>query len=207
MAEGIWYNTDLEEVQILEYGRNLQDIVNNIAKHEDRFERNRLCESVVELMILLNPKIKEEENYLQKLWDHLHIISNFSIDIDGPFESPTREELAQKPEKVPYKDIRIKYRFYGRNLQKMVDYACKMEDGEFKDAFINHIASFMVNSSKLWNEETLETDALIEHIAKLSNGELIVDTSRLELFYDKRKPISKNKSGKYNNKSKRKKRR
>ena len=67
MAEGIWYNTDLEEVQILEYGRNLQDIVNNIAKHEDRFERNRLCESVVELMILLNPKIKEEENYLQKL--------------------------------------------------------------------------------------------------------------------------------------------
>jgi len=205
MAEGIWYNTDLEEVQILEYGRNLQDIVNNIAQHEDRYERNRLCESVVELMILLNPKIKEEENYLQKLWDHLHVISDFKLDIDGPFEAPTKETLSQKPQKVPYKDVRIKYRFYGRNLQKMVDFACQMEDGEKKETFVNHIASFMANSSRAWNEEALETETLLDHISKLSNGQLKINPDNLNLFYDKRKPIPKNIRN--NNRQKRKKRR
>jgi len=200
---GILYNTEDEAMVISEYGRNVQKMVSEILKVNDRIRRTELAEGIVQIMISLNPQIKELDNYEQKLWDHLHIISDFKLDVDGPFPSPSPENVHRPPEAIPYKDELIKFRFYGRNLQQMVEKATEMEESEMKTALLNYIASFMVNSSRNWNDENLDDSAVIEHMKMLSKGELNLNPEALEIHIEHR--IKKNKPHKSNLKRKKKK--
>ena len=68
----------------------------------------------------------------------------------------------------------------------MVERAAEMEEGETKSAFVNYIASFMVNSSRNWNDENLSPETVTQHLGILSKDELKVDAEGLDLFIDKR---------------------
>lgn len=201
------YNTEEDPLVISEYGRNVQGMVQQVMKVEDRVERTKLAEGVVDVMISLNPQIKELEDYEHKLWDHLYIISGYELDVDGPYPKPEPEKVNKPPEAVPYKDELIKFRFYGRNLQQMVERAAAMEDSEMKNALINYIASFMVNTSRNWNDENLDNKAVITHLNTLSKGQLSLSPEDLEIHIEHRARKPKpNKPYKSNNKRNKKKR-
>lgn len=198
------YNTQQSPMVISEYGRIIQELVVEIAELNDRIERTKLAEGIVQVMISLNPQVKELDDYEHKLWDHLYIISNFSLDVDGPFEPPTPEGVAKNPEPIPYKDELIKFRFYGRNLQTMVEEAVNIEDEAIRKAFINYIGSFMVNSSRNWNDENLDKQTVITHLKTLSKGTLELTEDDLEIYIDNnrgKRPYkgNKNKGAKTNN--------
>ena len=195
MEHKMVYNTQTEPMVISEYGRSVQNMVEHICSIEDRIKRNQLAETMIQVMINLNPAVKELENYKQKLWDHLFIISDYKLDVDSPFEKPNRETVEQKPQSIPYKDELIKFRFYGRNLQTMVEQAADMEEGELKSAFINYIASFMVNSSRNWNDENLDKATVIDHLASLSKGKLQLTEEDLLLHIEANRNRS-NRNGK-----------
>ena len=110
------YNTQRPDLLLSEYGRGMQKMVDKVVEVPDRELRSKLSVSLMNVMINLNPSIKDLDNYQQKLWDHLHIMSGFKLDIDGPYPKPVPEQIHQKPELVPYNNVRIKFRFYGRNL-------------------------------------------------------------------------------------------
>ncbi len=186
------YNTQAEPMAISEYGRSVQEMVEHICTIPDRIKRNELARTMIQIMINLNPAVKELEDYEHKLWDHLFIISDFELDVDGPFEKPSREAVEKKPEQIPYKDELIKFRFYGRNLQTMVEQAAEMEDPEIKEAFINYIASFMVNSSRNWNDENLDKATVIEHLRTLSKGTLNLTEDDLQIHIEANRTRSKN---------------
>ncbi|MDX5321675.1 MAG: DUF4290 domain-containing protein, partial [Bacteroidota bacterium] len=102
---------------------------------------------------------------------------------DSPFPMPEREAMSKKPERIPYQDNMIRFRFYGRNVQNMVLAATEMEEGETRTAFINLIASFMLNSCKNWNEENLSEEAISEHMRILSGGKLELSPSEITILY------------------------
>ena len=124
------------------------------------------------------------------------------MDVDGPYPKPEPESVGRDPEAIPYKDELIKFRFYGRNLQQMVEKATEMEDSEMKSALLNYIASFMVNSSRNWNDENLDESTVIDHMKTLAKGELNLNPEDLEIHIEHR--IKRNKSNKSNNKRKKK---
>ncbi|MBO6515550.1 MAG: DUF4290 domain-containing protein [Bacteroidia bacterium] len=200
MEHNMAYNTQSEPLVISEYGRSVQEMVKHMCSVPDRIKRNELARTMIQIMINLNPGVKELENYEQKLWDHLYIISNFELDVDGPFEKPSRESVEQKPQRIPYKDELIKFRFYGRNLQTMVEQAIEIEDQEIKTAFINYIASFMVNSSRNWNDENLDKATVIQHLRTLSKGALNLTEDDLHIHIEANR--NRNKNGKPKNKAK-----
>jgi hypothetical protein len=179
------YNTQRSDLILSEYGRGLQKMVDKVTDVPDRELRSKLSISLMNVMINLNPTIKDLDNYQQKLWDHLHIMSGFKLDIDGPFPKPVPELLHQKPEPIPYNNVRIKFRFYGRNLQYMVDRALKIEEVEIKQSFINMIASFMTNSSRNWNNENLTPDVITEHLKMLSGNRLHLNSEDLNIHVEK----------------------
>jgi len=193
MEHNMVYNTENEGLNISEYGRSVQEMVKHICNIPDRIKRNELAKTMIQVMINLNPSVKELDNYEQKLWDHLYIISDFELDVDGPFEKPNRESVEQKPDPIPYKDELIKFRFYGRNLQTMVEEAAEMDDPEIKKAFINYIASFMVNSSRNWNDENLDKATVIDHLSTLAKGNLQLTEDDLEIHIDSYRSRNKNK--------------
>jgi len=198
------YNTQRPGLILSEYGRGMQKMVDKVTDVSDRELRSRLSVSLMNVMINLNPAIKELDNYQQKLWDHLHIMSDFKLDIDGPYPKPVPELIHQKPELIPYNNVRIKFRFYGRNLQYMVDRATRVDDNDIKNSFINMIASFMTNSSRNWNNENLTPEVITEHLKILSKDRLHLNSEDLSIHVEK--DIKRNKghfkpSGNNNNRN------
>lgn len=166
------YNTQREKLSFSEYGRNVQKMVEHVVKIEDTAKRNQLAKTIVAIMANLNPGIKEYGDFQHKLWDHIHAISDFTLDVEGPFPAPARENLNKKPDALEYPTSHIKFRYYGRNVQNMIKKAADMAEGPAKTAFINMIASFMKNSSKAWNDEILLPEQICEHLETISDGKL-----------------------------------
>lgn len=201
MRHEIKYNTEQEELKISEYGRNIQEYVQLICGMEEKEVRTKLTNGLVSIISFMNPTLKQQEGYEQIIWDHLHIISDLKLDVDCPYPIPQLEEVYSKPDPLGYDTNRIRFRFYGRNLQLMVEKAASMKEGEDRESFINIIASFMFNSSRNWNDENLSKDVITDHILTLSKGKLKLDPESLNITIEAihRKNYSNNKSN-HNNK-------
>ncbi len=69
----------------------------------------------------LQPHLRDVPDFQHKLWDQLFIMSNFELDADSPYEKPSKELLAERPEPLKYPQNHPKYRFYGNNIKTMID--------------------------------------------------------------------------------------
>ncbi|MEX1000735.1 MAG: DUF4290 domain-containing protein [Crocinitomicaceae bacterium] len=174
------YNTERPKMQIPEYGRNVQKMVDYAVSLGDKEERNKVANAIIKVMGELNPHLRDVEEYKPKLWTHLLIMSDFQLDVDFPYEKPEREKLAAKPESVPYPQSPIKIGHYGKNVEKMIDIACEMEKGEEREALEKHIGSLMKRFHLTFNSTFVEDETILEHLAKLSDGRIqLSDTSFL----------------------------
>ncbi len=137
------YNTQLKKLALPEYGRNIQQMVDYCCKIEDREERTRCAYSIIRSMGNLFPHLRDEADYKHKLWDHLAIMSDFKLDIDYPCEIVKEENLESKPEPMTYKLENIKFRHYGKTIERMIERACEYPEGEERDALVMLIANHM----------------------------------------------------------------
>jgi Domain of unknown function (DUF4290) len=169
------YNTQRGKLKISEYGRNVQKMIDYTVLIEDREKRTRTAYAIVSIMSHLNPGVKDSTDYQRTLWDHMHIISGFRLDVDGPFSEPNKEELFKKPEKIPYSNNKIKYRHYGKNIQGIIEKAIEYEDGAEKEALIRTIANHLKKSYLNWNRESVNDETIAKHLSDLSFGKLNLD--------------------------------
>ena len=84
-----------------EYGRHVQKMINYVKNIEDREKRNEQIRAVLTTMGVLNPSLRDINDFKHKLWDHVQIISDFDIDIDSPYPIPTKDTFATKPNVIP----------------------------------------------------------------------------------------------------------
>lgn len=178
------YNTQRNRLQIPEYGRNIQKLVEYALSVEDKDQRTRVAYFIVNIMAQMNPSVKESGDYRHKLWDHLHIISDFKLDVDSPFEAPSPEKLTQRPERLPYGSQRIRFRHYGKNLNAMIDKAVEFEDGEEKKALIQIIANHMKKSYLTWNRDSVNDELILKHLEVLSDEQLDLENVRFQSTSD-----------------------
>ncbi len=178
------YNTSRELMTISEYGRHIQEYVHHLQSIADRGERTRFAHALIAVMGTLNPEVKLQSNYKEKLWGHLQQIADYALDVDCEYELPTEEERTLKPKQIGYAETNIKFRFYGRNLQNMVDRLATMDDSEVKQEILNTVASFMYNSCRNWNNENLSKEVIAEHMNVLSKGKLTLSADEFEITQD-----------------------
>ena len=166
------YNTTRNKLKISEYGRNVQKLVRLAKTIEDREKRTKFAKVIVQIMGQMNPSIRDSGDFRHKLWDHLHIIADFELDVDSPYPAPTRELLEAKPEKLGYSNNTIRYKMYGANIVKIIDKAKDFEEGPEKDALVHAIANHLKKSYLNWNRESVDDDQIFEHLKTLSTGNL-----------------------------------
>jgi len=166
------YNAEREKLIIPEYGRHIQKLVNHCIALEDREERNKMAEAIVHVMGNMQPHLRDVPDFQHKLWDQIFIMSDYRLDVDTPYPKPEREVLQAKPEPLAYPRSASKYRFYGNNIQIMIDTALTWEDGEMKDALVYAIANHMKKCYLNWNKDTVDDDVILSHLKELSGGKL-----------------------------------
>lgn len=95
------YTSELKRLVLPEYGRNVQQMVDHCMTIEDKAERTRCANTIINIMGNLFPHLRDIEDFKHKLWDHLAIMSDFKLDIDYPYEIIKKENLHTVPESVP----------------------------------------------------------------------------------------------------------
>lgn len=168
------YNTTRKKLILAEYGRNVQNMVAYICSLPTREERNRHAQVVIDLMGFLNPHLRDVADFKHKLWDHLHIISDFKIDVDSPYPKPSPDAIHFKPEPLTYPQQRIRFKHYGKTVEIMIQKAKNIEDEQRKQLMIQSIANFMKMAYVTWNKDTVADETIISDLKELSKGELIL---------------------------------
>ncbi|MCR5548845.1 MAG: DUF4290 domain-containing protein [Bacteroidales bacterium] len=168
------YNTEREKLAMPEYGRNVLKMVEQLKEIEDRDKRTEQARAVVKVMELLNPQVHTQENYEQKLWDHLFMISGYDLDVDAPYPMPEEEAFTTKPVTIPMKGEKIKAAHYGRNIEKIIDLLCDQPDGEVKTETIRSLAIYMRTQYLIWNKDSVADETIFADIEKISGGRLKV---------------------------------
>ena len=165
----LYYNTEREKLQMPEYGRNILRMVEILKSIEDKEQRSLQARAVVKAMEILNPQVHSQENYEQKLWDHLYLIAGLDLDIDAPYPVPSLEEIQSKPQIIPLKNKPVKASHYGRNIESIIDLIAAEPDGEIKTAMIKSLAIYMRQQYLIWNKDSVADETIFKDIEKLSD--------------------------------------
>ncbi|MEP7236682.1 MAG: DUF4290 domain-containing protein [Ferruginibacter sp.] len=171
-TENMEYNTTRNFLIMREYGRHIQKMVEYLLTLEDKEERQRNAYAVIELMGFLNPHLKNVEDFRHKLWDHLFLISDFTLDVESPYPIPTRETLKAKPERLRYPKRYPKFNHLGKNIEVVIDKALKEENPEKKQGFANAVAYYMKLTYSNWHKELVHDDNIQTELSAMTKGEL-----------------------------------
>jgi hypothetical protein len=180
------YNTQQNQLILKEYGRNVQKIVDHIITIEDKEKRNKYAQILVELMRQIHPGMRDSQDYSNKLWDDLYILSGFNLDVDAPYPMPEKTLLGKKPKRVAYNTHELHYKHYGRNVELLIEKAVGMENPEEKQNAIIYIGKLMKNFYGTWNKENVDDAVIVEHLREMSDNRLniSVDKVKAENLFD-----------------------
>ena len=165
------YNTTKDALVMPEYGRNVHNMINHAMSLKDKKKQQECVESIIKFMGQMNPHLRDVKAYTHKLWDHLHIMSNFQLNVDSPYPKPEIQKLYKKPPKMEYSSNNIRFSYYGNTITSMIKKAINMKEPE-KEILTGMIANQMKKSYILFNKSSVDNNVIKQHLNQLSNGEL-----------------------------------
>lgn len=189
------YNTSRPHIILKEYGRNVQKLVEYIRSVPDKDKRTELSVTLIELIKQLTPSLKDQPENPQRLWDDLYIIADFNLDINNPYPVPEPEVLFKKPMKVDYPQTKVRFKHYGKNIEKLVKEALKKEDPAEKEEAIIYLGKLMKTFYGAWNKETLDDSVILNDIKIMSEGKLTLSIDKVreenlfEMLYREKKKL------------------
>ncbi len=191
------YNTQQRRLPLPEYGRSVQNMVDHALTIEDRAERQRCANTIVNIMGGMFPHLRDVADFKQKLWDHLAIMADFKLDIDYPVEIVKKESLEIKPQRIPYSQHDIRFRHYGRFVQDMIKLAVDYQEGEVRNQLIRMIANHMKRDYLNWNKDGVEDQKILDDLCELSGGKIKLSAEDLRLteqrtFIPRRRQMNNN---------------
>jgi hypothetical protein len=203
MSDQFDYNSTRNKLILSEYGRNVQNMVKYIVALPTKEERNRYAQVVIDLMGFLNPHLRDVADFKHKLWDHLHIISDFKIDVDSPYPKPSPDAIHLKPEPLKYPHQRIKYKHYGKTIELMIEKAKSIDEPERKRHMVQAVANFMKMAYVQWNKDSVTDEMILSDLYNLSGGQLKleenVNLNRVEYRANTHTNNNQNNRGRTNN--------
>lgn len=169
------YNTTREALILPEYGRNVQMMANHLLTIQDRNRRTEAAKELVAIMVNMNPTVRDTKDYRQKMWDFLAQLCDYKLDVDFPFPISKAEDLSA-PEKLDYNMNEIRFRHYGFSVERMVNAAVEMPEGEERDALVRMIANTMKRNYVTWNQKSVTDEIIINDLSRLSKGRLTMSS-------------------------------
>ena len=165
----LYYNTEREKLQMPEYGRNVLRMVEQLKDIPDKAKRSEQARAVVKVMETLNPQVHQQENFEQKLWDHLYMIAGYDLDIEAPYPAPLPEAKAIRPMVIPIDKSPVRATHYGRNIESIIDLIAGEPDGDVKTVMIRSLAIYMRQQYLIWNKDSVADQTIFADIEKLSD--------------------------------------
>lgn len=175
------YNTSLPKLQMREYGRNIQKMIDHCVVIEDRDERRKCAYAIAEVMLKTFPELNGESIESRKVWDHINLISEFKLDIDFPCEVTQKDDLQPHLENIPYAKKSERFRVYGSNLVRMIKEISRMEGSVDKDQLIFLVANQMKKLLIGVNADSATDRRVFNDIREISGGAIDINPDSYRL--------------------------
>lgn len=169
------YNTQRPHMILHEYGRNVQNMIAHAMEIENREERNKAAQAIIEVMGQLNPHLRDVDDFKHKLWTHLFVMSKFQLDVDSPYDKPNLEVLYEKPKKMVYPKSKIRFGHYGKYTEQILKETVDEKDEKTKEYIKNSMANFMKKQFLAYNNDTVENNLIARQLSELSGGGLVLE--------------------------------
>ena len=165
------YNTSQTKLINGEYGRHLQKMIECAVEIKDRDLRNQQAKAIVRAMSCFSAGSKDTEDYWNKLWDQLFVISNYRLDVDSPFPKP-QPEIEKRPKSLKYPKRDIRFRPYGVFIEDVINKVTTEKNSEEKEQAVENIANHLKRQYLNWNRDSVNDTLIYEHLDTLSHGKL-----------------------------------
>lgn len=178
------YNSLRKKLIQPEYGRCVQQMVEHALTITDRDKRQQCAETIVALMARMQEKHNNEDDFYQKLWNHLAAISEYKLDIDYPVEIQRADERPEITKHLPYEQHRIQKRHYGYLLEQLVAQLGEMDDSDAdkKEELTVLVANQMKRSLANWNKNVLDDNRVAEDLAQYTDGKIQIDPEHFDFI-------------------------
>ena len=175
--KGLDYNTQREPLRMPEYGRGIQQMVENVMDISDRKQRLEASQVIIGLMEQRMKGTIDKRNLKQTLWDHLYIISGKRLDIDWPFDVSNAEKFLAKPKPLPLpnKGERLPLRHYGRMVAQLAEKLKTMPEGRKREELIKVVANQMKRNLVNWGHGSMDNARVASELEKLTDGTVRLD--------------------------------
>ena len=164
------YNTQRQQLILPEYGRTIQEMVDICVGIEDREERQQCANTIVRIMTIMNPTVRQQPNFEHRLWDHLAIMSDYKLDIDWPFPIVQKAEIQARPKPLKYPMQRIRYRHYGHLLEASMRKLQQLTDAGERQALCAQLANAMKQDLYDFNRGALDERKIRADIESYTEG-------------------------------------
>ena len=193
--KGLDYNIQREKLVLPEYGREVQSMVNHAISLSTKAERQQCAETIIEIMERMFPQSHDSEDYRQKLWDHLAIMSEFKLDIDYPVDVSMAKKIATRPNPVEYPMSKIQVRHYGKMMFEIFDKLKTMQPGDERDELIKITANQMKRNLIQWGHGSSDDEKVASDLLHYTDGkiQLNLDKFQFEKTYEKEPAIRSHK--------------
>jgi len=178
---GLDYNTQREALQLPEYGREIQKMIEVAIALPTKEERLRCAKTIVKLMETKVPQIRSNADYKQTLWDHLYLMSRRQLDIDWPYDVSEAEKIHAKPDPLPLPQTSIRLRHYGRLIEELCEKLKTMPEGSERDELARLTANQMKRDLILWGHGSIDDEKVVDDIARMTDGVIQLNLSQLTL--------------------------
>ena len=152
--KGLDYNTQRKKLIMPEYGREIQKMIDYAITLPEKEDRQRCAEAIINQMSHKAPQLRNSEEFIRTLWDHLYLMSYKLLDIDWPFDISEAEKLQSKPEPIKIPQEGNYLRYYGKLVKELLQ---KLK----------------------WGHGSIDDEKVIDDIARMTDGVIQLD---LDIF-------------------------
>lgn len=172
--DALSYNSMRDDLVIPEYGRSIHQMVQHCLTIADKAERSKCAAAIVSVMGSVVPQEGEKEGSEHKLWNQLHVMARYELDVDSPYPKPEPEEKDSRPADMDYPNAQSRVGHYGKTTLDLIEAAKAMPEGEEKDVLVMKLANLMKRHFLTWNRNTVEDSVIAAELKAKSDGALIL---------------------------------
>ena len=163
------------QLLVREYGHSTYQLIQGLKDIEDVAERTKRAGQIVQLMLRLQPALRELPEVQTRLWNHLHALAGEDVVLEAPVPLRSLTVRTEKPARVPYPRQAPKLRVYGAAIEALIAKALTLEDATEREQATVQIGRTMKFLYRQHNKENAKDVTILRHLGELSGGQLRLD--------------------------------
>jgi hypothetical protein len=163
------------QLLVREYGHSTYQLIQGLKDIEDLTERTKRAGQIVQLMLRLQPALRELPEVQTRLWNHLHALAGEDVVLEAPVPLRSLTVRTEKPARVPYPRQAPKLRVYGAAIEALIAKALTLEDATEREQATVQIGRTMKFLYRQHNKENAKDVTILRHLGELSGGQLRLD--------------------------------